>query len=92
MMLTKCHELKCWPMYFSEIQQGRKTFEMRSTADRQFQAGDQLFLREWDPSTKQYTGSTELVDVLGVYHGVMGAVAGWAVMSIQLPQPQESKP
>jgi hypothetical protein len=49
------HELKCWPEYFEEIWQYRKTFEMRHN-DRDFQVGDLLYLREWDPKTKEYTG------------------------------------
>ena len=40
------HELKTDAGYFEEIKQGRKTFEVRSEADRTFAAGDIVVLRE----------------------------------------------
>lgn len=50
------HRLKIWPGYFSAVREGRKTFEIRKN-DRNFQEGDALLLQEWDPDTKEYTGS-----------------------------------
>lgn len=52
----KTHELKCWPEFFAPILSGEKTFELRKN-DRDYQVGDLLHLREWDPGTKQYSGS-----------------------------------
>ncbi len=49
------HELKCWPEYFTAIQNGDKTFEIRKN-DRDFKVGDVLHLREWDPKLEEYTG------------------------------------
>lgn len=48
-------EKKVWPKYFEEIIQGNKTFELRLN-DFEIEKGDILFLREWDPETKEYTG------------------------------------
>lgn len=50
------HELKAWPIYFSEIASGRLPFSIRDNHGRGFQRGDTAYLREWDPETKKYTG------------------------------------
>jgi hypothetical protein len=49
------HEKKIWPEFFDRVQRGEKTFEVR-LADEDYQAGDTLVLREWDPQRKEYTG------------------------------------
>ncbi len=48
-------EKKIWPLYFEEIVNGEKTYELR-LADWDCQKGDILVLREWDPDTQKYTG------------------------------------
>lgn len=50
-------EKKIQPKYFQRILDGDKTFELR-LADFECNTGDILVLREFDPSTKQYTGRT----------------------------------
>ena len=49
------HELKCWPKHFSEIVTLIRRFDTRIN-DRNFQQGDGVWLREWNPETKEYTG------------------------------------
>ena len=49
------HELKTWPDYFEMVKAGEKHFEVRRY-DRNFQPGQTLLLREWDPGSKEYTG------------------------------------
>lgn len=44
------HELKCWPQYMARIASGQKQFEIRKN-DRDYQVGDRLILREYDPKT-----------------------------------------
>lgn len=43
------HELKVWPAFFEELFNGRKGYEVRRY-DRDYNVGDVLWLREWDPT------------------------------------------
>jgi hypothetical protein len=49
------HELKTWENYFQLTADGIKTFELRKN-DRNFQAGHELLLNEYDKETERYTG------------------------------------
>lgn len=53
------HDLKCWPEFFVALANDKKTFELRKN-DRDFQVGDFMLLREWDPRTQKYSGREEL--------------------------------
>ncbi len=46
---------KIWPEYFELVASGKKNFELRLN-DFNVAEGDILFLEEWDPKTKKYTG------------------------------------
>ena len=46
---------KIHPEYFEEVASGKKRYEFR-VADFEVAEGDTLFLQEWDPQTKSYTG------------------------------------
>ncbi len=49
------HELKLWDVYFREVKNGNKTFEVRLN-DRNFKVGDFLLLNEYDPDREIYLG------------------------------------
>ena len=49
------HELKTWLEFFKGVAKGDKDFEIRRD-DRDFRVGDILWLREWDPATRTYSG------------------------------------
>lgn len=78
------HELKCWPESFQAIVSGKKTFEVRRDDRGGFNVGDTLYLREWDPETKKYTGSFVMKDVSYVLQGfeTFGVRDGFVIMSI----------
>ena len=63
------HILKTWHEPFSATWEGRKLFEVRTTADRTFQQGDLLLLREYDPETEVYSGREIAAVVSYVLHG-----------------------
>lgn len=49
------HALKTYPEYFKDIQDGKKTFEVRKD-DRKFMEGDKILLQEFNPEEPEYTG------------------------------------
>lgn len=76
------HELKTHPQYFRRLFEGSKNFEVRKN-DRDFQIGDTLKLKEWDPVTEQYTERIEFRHVTYILHGgQFGIELGYCVMSL----------
>lgn len=81
------HELKTWPVYFRRIFEGDKTFEVRK-CDRDFQIGDFLTLKEYDPDKNEYTGKLLSVYITYILHGGgFGIQDGYCVMSIKRDLP-----
>jgi hypothetical protein len=80
---VKCHELKTWPNFLDAVIAGRKTFEVRKS-DRDFQVGDRLHLRGWDPGTQQYNGFEHTLVVTYVMQGgQFGVEAGHVVLGFK---------
>lgn len=78
----KVHELKCWPVYFDRIHDGTKRFEIRNN-DRDFQTGDRIILREWDPGTGQYTDSRVVsFNISYVLHDHEGLYSGFVILQL----------
>lgn len=78
------HELKCWPEYFAPIRLGKKTFELRID-DRDFQTGDVLILREWNPATGEYTGEAVCYHITYVLRNVLGLARGYCILALSEP-------
>lgn len=76
------HDLKCWPEPFQAIKDGRKTFEFRRN-DRDYQSGDVLRLREYDPNTQAYSGDMVAVMVTYILDNGFGLPDGYVIMSIK---------
>lgn len=86
------HDLKIWPRFFSDVLSGIKTWEVRKVTDRNYQAGDLLRLREWDPGTGAYTGRELTVRVTYVLSlSEIGAI-GCVGMSIEREGPGDYGP
>lgn len=63
----KTHELKTWPEPFRGLFFIKKNFEIRKN-DRDFNLGDLLYLREWDPVTKEYSDRYVIAEVTFIMH------------------------
>ena len=77
------HELKTWPEFFQQIVTGEKTVELRKN-DRDFKAGDTLYLREYRPDLQIYTGKETRVTVTSLLKNFVGLKRGYCVMSVKL--------
>lgn len=86
--MSRTHELKTWPDAFQATKVRDKRYELRQD-DRAFLLGDVLRLREWSPSTKEYSGRE--MDVL-VTHILRyddelgrGLTPGYVIMGLGFP-------
>lgn len=79
----KIHNLKTWPEYFKFVETGIKTFEIRQN-DREFEIGDLLHLREYEPGTKTYSGKYVDATVTYALGGFGGISEGWVCMAIKI--------
>lgn len=77
------HKLKTWPDVFAVTQLGMKNFELRKN-DRNFKVGDILYLSEYDPETKEYTGRDCIRRVNYILHGGrFGLPKDYVIMGIE---------
>ena len=67
------HRLKCWPVFYADIVNGSKTFELRRD-DRGFQVGDLLILQEWDPEDEEYGMYQQMIETRN--QGIIDAIQG----------------
>lgn len=82
---SQCHYLKTWPAFYEEVARGWKPFECRK-ADRDFQTRDTLWLEEWNPEAKAYTGRRCAREVTYILRGpAFGVEAGWVVLGLATP-------
>lgn len=76
------HILKCHPEYYAQINAGVKTFELRVN-DRNYQAGDILLLRWYDPAPKRYRNMSLFRKVTGVWGCTDHMNAGHVALGIR---------
>jgi hypothetical protein len=62
------HDLKCSSPEFRKMVEGVKNFDIRSTADRDFNVGDELIQHEVDFELRE-TGDTFTCKVMFILHG-----------------------
>ena len=76
------HELKCWPDIFQSVYTGEKEFEIRVN-DRNFKVQDSLYLREYDPKSKTYTGRSAVKRITYMIQGEFGLPENLCVMQLR---------
>ncbi len=69
--MRKIHELKTWPRFFQASKIGLKNFEYRLN-DRDFNVGDELVLKEWNPVAQEYTGDQLQFKIAQVWNSLPG--------------------
>jgi hypothetical protein len=72
------HELKIWPQFFRAVLNGSKTFELRKN-DREFQSGDEVVLREWDPELVPLPGAPRVMPTIYNPKGFTGAFLAFRI-------------
>lgn len=81
------HELKCWPEGFAAVRLGFQTAEVRPD-DRAFREEDYIHLREWEPTTEEYSGHELLLRIKHIQRldeePFEGFPQGWVMLSIFL--------
>lgn len=78
----RLHELKIYPKYFDAVLNGNKQFEIRKN-DRNFQVGDNIFLREWD--NIKYSGRTIFAEITYVLDDkFIGLTEGYVALGIKV--------
>jgi len=77
----KRHDLKCVSGPFQAKWDKKKDWEFRKN-DRDFQVGDELNEREYEPLTDTYSGREILEIVVWILHGgAFGVPSGYVIMS-----------
>lgn len=80
-LLEYNHALKTVEPHFTELWEGRKTFELRKN-DRDFKVGDRLFLRLYDGQTFGNKGlMAEVTHILSDFPD--GLKEGYCILSIE---------
>jgi len=79
----KTHELKCLPEHFEPVRLGLKLVELRLN-DRNFQVGDELYLREYEPFAQSYSGRTLHATITHIVSGGAWLVPGYVALSIRV--------
>lgn len=75
------HDLKILPEHFRDVRAGIKTAELRLN-DRNYQPGDVLVLREYDPQLGVLTGEIETRTITHVLEGEQWLQPGVVMLSM----------
>lgn len=77
------HEIKIATEYYGRVLSGQKTFEIREN-DRDYQVGDTLLMREYDPRGKDFINYSAPIHAKIVYMTSFQQKDGWVVLGIEV--------
>ncbi|GAB3519467.1 ASCH domain-containing protein [Emticicia fontis] len=77
------HHLKTIQPYFWEVSQENKTFELRKD-DRYFKVNDEIYLHEFDPETKIFSGQIVKGIITYVLRNFAGIQADYCILSVSI--------
>lgn len=69
--------------YFNEICEGYKTFEIRVEDDCKYNKRDIVILREYESSTKTYTGLKQQIRIIKVWRNIPGLKKGYCIFTFK---------
>lgn len=87
--MKRLHDLKTWPDPFKAVQADTKRAEFRRY-DRGFKVGDMLHLREWNPSTEEFTGNDCFRIITDLQTG-FDITNGYVMISIRVAEEEDLK-
>jgi len=87
------HEIKCWPLFYSQVESGKKPFELRKH-DRDYQLFDTLLIREFCGEKKDYTGRQCRRTISYLLRGPCdwGLAEGYSILGLKPPTPASASP
>ncbi|MGX2947003.1 DUF3850 domain-containing protein [Enterococcus alishanensis] len=81
------HDLKIDPKYFTDLELGSKTFEIRKD-DRPYKVNDMLLLQAFNSSSNEYSGATAFASIVGIFGREESEKVyvkdGYVILSIEL--------
>lgn len=78
----KVHFLKCIEPYFTAIQQGLKTSELRFN-DRDFQVGETIYLEQYFENENRHSGLQIRLEITHVLTDFKGLEKGYCILSFK---------
>jgi hypothetical protein len=81
--MTTEHEIKIHTVYYNRVLEGVKPFEIRED-DRDYQVGDILLMREFDPERGEYISHSAPIRALVTYKSTFQQKDGWCVLGTKI--------
>lgn len=78
------HNLEIFQKFYTAVNDGRKTFEVREKRDRNFQVGDVLRLYEINETTKEKTGKMTTKEIAYILDDENFCKKGYIILGFKM--------